>query len=69
MRKSLRITKKMLISEVVKKYPETSPLFLKHGLHCIGCSFAKEEKIEEAAKVHQIDLDKLLEDLNESIKK
>jgi len=69
MKKSSRIGRKMLISEVVKKYPETAPLFLDFGLHCIGCAFAKEETIEEAARVHQIDLDKLICDLNKTIRK
>jgi hybrid cluster-associated redox disulfide protein len=60
----LKITKEILISEVVKKYPQAVPVFLEYGLHCIGCAFAKDETIEEAIKVHQIDLDKFLEDLN-----
>ena len=59
----------MLISGVTEKYPETIAIFLEQGLHCVGCSFAKEETIEEAAKVHQIDLEKLLDNLNKAIKK
>lgn len=69
MKKSSRIGRKMLISEVVKKYPETAPLFLDFGLHCIGCAFAKEETIEEAAKVHQIDLEKFLSEVNKLVEK
>jgi hybrid cluster-associated redox disulfide protein len=69
MRKSSLIKKEMLVSEVVKKYPESIAVFLEHGLHCIGCSFAKEETIAEAAKVHQIDLDELIMSLNKAIEK
>lgn len=69
MRKPALIKKKMLVSEVIKKYPETVSLFLDSGLHCVGCSFAKNETIEEAAKVHQIDLEKFLKDLNKIIEK
>lgn len=69
MRKSSLIKKETLISEVIKKYPKTIPLFLEQGMRCIGCSFAKDETIEEAAKVHQIDLEKFLGDLNKAIRK
>jgi len=69
MKKSPNISKEMLISEIVEKYPETISLFLNWGLHCVGCSFAKEETIEEATRVHQIDLGKLISDLNKAIRK
>lgn len=58
------ITKEMTISEVVKKYPKTTFVFMEHGLHCIGCPMAFNETIEEAAASHRIELKKLLEDLN-----
>jgi hybrid cluster-associated redox disulfide protein len=69
MRKSSVIKKEMLILGVIKQYPETIPLFLDYGLHCIGCSFAKDENIEEAVRTHQLDLEKFLEDLNKTITK
>jgi hybrid cluster-associated redox disulfide protein len=69
MRKSLLIKKEMLISEVIKQHPDTISLFLEKGMHCIGCAFTKGETIQEAAKVHQLDLKKFLKDLNKAIKK
>ena len=67
--KKSRITKEMMVSEVIKKYPKTVFVFMDYGMHCIGCPMAQTESIEEAAKVHQLDLDKLLKDLNQTIKK
>jgi len=64
-----KITKEMTIGEVLRKYPETLPLFLNLGLHCISCPIAQGETIEQAAKAHNIDLDKFLQDLNKTIKK
>lgn len=58
------ITKDMNIEEVVNKYPETMMVFMKHGMHCIGCHISAFENIEEAAMVHGIDVNALLEDLN-----
>jgi hybrid cluster-associated redox disulfide protein len=63
------ITKEMTISEVAQKYPKTTFVFLDYGLYCVGCPVAPDETIEEAAKVHQLDLTKFLKDLNKAIDK
>lgn len=67
-----KINKEMVIGEVIKKYPKTIFIFLDYGLHCIGCPMSGTESgetIEQAAKLHRIDLKKFLEDLNKAIKK
>jgi len=64
-----KIEKEMKISEIVEKYPQTLSWLLEKGLHCIGCPMAPEETLEEAAKIHGFDLMKLLEELNDLIKK
>ncbi len=72
MRRSPKITKEMTIGEVLKKYPKTAFVFLDYGLHCISCPMAQtetSETIEEAVKLHRLDLKKFLKDLNKAIKK
>ena len=64
-----KITKEMKITGIIEKYPQTISLLLTEGLHCIGCPMAPDETLEEATKVHGLDLEKLLEELNEIIKK
>lgn len=64
----MKITKKMKIEEVLKKYPEAVIVFAKHGFHCIGCVAAKFESIEQGAEAHGIDVDRLIKDLNKAIK-
>ncbi|PJE68957.1 disulfide oxidoreductase [Candidatus Shapirobacteria bacterium CG10_big_fil_rev_8_21_14_0_10_38_14] len=59
-----KITKEMGIDEVIKKYPKTVFVFMDYGFHCVGCPMAQGETIEAAVKLHQIDLEKLLKDLN-----
>lgn len=68
MEKKVKITKEMTIREVIGKYPQVLSLFMDYGLHCVGCVFAQGETIETAAKVHQINLDRFLEDLNKAVK-
>lgn len=60
----MAITKEMPIGDVVKQYPKTMEVFMKHGLHCIGCAVAAFESIEEGATVHGIDIEALMADLN-----
>jgi hybrid cluster-associated redox disulfide protein len=60
------ITKEMPIGDVVKSHPETVPVFMQHGLHCIGCAVAAFESIAEGAAAHGIDVEALVGDLNKA---
>ena len=64
-----KITKEMILEEVITKYPKTVEVFFKSGLPCVTCQMASGETVEQAAESHGIKLDKLLKDLNSSIKK
>ena len=71
MGKTQKITKEMTIGEVMKKYPKTAFVFTDYDLHCVSCPMAvgeSVETIEEAAKLHRIDLKKFLSDLNKVVK-
>jgi len=60
-----KVTKEMTISEVLRIDRGTAPIFMQHGMHCLGCPSASGESIEDAAAVHGIDVDTLIADLNE----
>lgn len=62
-----KITKDMGLLEIVQNYPETLEVFQRYGLGCIGCAAARFENLEAGAKVHGIDPDKMVEDLNAAI--
>lgn len=64
-----KITKEMPIGQVVSEHPETIEVFMKHGLHCVGCAVAQFENIGQGALAHGIDIENLIRDLNEKIKK
>jgi len=59
------INKDMIIADILKLDRETAPVFFKHGLHCIGCPSASGESLEDACKIHGIDVDSLLGELND----
>ncbi len=61
------ITKNSKIGEVIRKYPETLPVFEKYQLRCLGCPAAEPETIKDAAEIHGIDLDSFINSLNKAI--
>jgi len=61
------ITKEMSIEKVVQKHPETVPVFMQHGLGCLGCALARFENIAQGAMAHGIDIDALMKALNEVV--
>ena len=63
----MTITKDVKIEEVVTQYPETMMVFMKHGLHCVGCHVSAFESIEDGANSHGINVDALVADLNKVI--
>lgn len=58
------INKRMSIAEILRLKPETAKILQQFNMHCIGCAVAAGESLEDAAKVHSIDLEELLEALN-----
>lgn len=58
------ITKDMTIGEIIRSNPDAVPVLLDAGMHCLGCPASQGESIAEAAMVHGIDADALLEKLN-----
>ena len=63
------ITKEMPIGKIVMEHPETYDVFMKHGLHCIGCAAAHFENLEQGCQAHGIDTAKIVKDLNEAVAK
>ena len=58
------ITKDMTIGEVIKNNSNKADVLMSFGMGCVGCPPTLAETIEEAAYVHGINLDELLEALN-----
>ena len=59
-----RVTKDTMIGELLQIDPNIAPVLLNIGMHCLGCPSSQMETIEEAALVHGIDPDDLVEDIN-----
>lgn len=59
-----KVTKDMSIIDIVQNYPETLEVFQKYGLGCIGCAAARFENLEAGAKVHGVNPEVMVEEIN-----
>ena len=63
----MTITKETIIGDILDAAPETAPLFLEIGMHCLGCPSSRGETIAQACYVHGTDADALVEKLNAAV--
>ena len=59
------VTKDMTIGEILRANPEVAPVLLDAGMHCLGCPASQGETLEEAAMVHGLDVDLLVDQIND----
>ena len=66
-----KITKKTLILEVVERYPKAVDVLVeKYNFHCIGCSLAEMENLEEGASAHGMskkEIEEMVVELNKIV--
>ena len=60
-----KVTKDTMIGELLNINAEIAPMLLGIGMHCLGCPSSQMEKIGEAAMVHGIDPEDLVNDIND----
>jgi hybrid cluster-associated redox disulfide protein len=51
--------------DALRSHQKAREIFSKHGMGCTACMGAATETIENGAKLHDIDVDALLQELNE----
>ena len=65
----IEVTKVMQIGEILRLNPNVKDVLMGFGLHCFGCPMSQMETLEEAAGVHGVDADLLVEKVNEFLNK
>ncbi|HIZ22387.1 MAG TPA: DUF1858 domain-containing protein [Candidatus Blautia faecigallinarum] len=60
-----KVTKSMLIGQLINLDPNIAPILMRAGMHCLGCPSAQMESLEEAALVHGLDADILVQQIND----
>jgi len=59
-----KVTKDMIIADILSIDRGTVPILLNAGMHCLGCPSSSGESLEDACSIHGIDADKLVDELN-----
>ena len=62
-----KVTKDTMIGELLQIDENVAPMLLNIGMHSLGCPSSQMETIAEAAMVHGIDPDDLVNDINDFI--
>ncbi|WP_373218113.1 DUF1858 domain-containing protein [Ruminococcus sp. 5_1_39BFAA] len=60
-----QVTKQMLIGQLLQLDPNIAGILMRAGMHCIGCPSSQMESLEEAAMVHGMDADVLVQQIND----
>ena len=56
----MAISKSTTIGELLVTFPESAPILMEIGMHCLGCPSSQMESLEEAAMVHGMDIEDLM---------
>ncbi len=64
-----KVSKDMLISELIQIDIGIVPILMSMGMGCVGCPSAQAESLEEAAMVHGLDADEIVLTINEYLDK
>lgn len=59
-----KITKDMVIGEILRINQGLVPILMNSGMHCLGCPSSQMESLQDACLVHGIDSDALVAELN-----
>jgi len=63
-REAAIFTKGMSMMEALQADPRAREVFAAHGMGCVGCMGASMESIEEGARMHGVDPEMVLSELN-----
>lgn len=61
------ISGEMLVGQIVNEYPQAVEILMEVGMHCLGCPSAQVERLEDAAMVHGLDPQTVVDTVNEKL--
>lgn len=61
----MKVTKDMLIGEMLQMDRGIGVILMQSGMGCVGCPSSAMESLEQACAVHGMNCDRVLADINE----
>lgn len=62
-----KISKDMIIADIINVDQRCIPALMEEGMHCVGCPSSQGETLEEACMVHGLDVEEVVARLNELV--
>ncbi len=56
----------MSVADLLRDWPQTIPVFLKHRMACVGCSMSSFETLKDAARIYGIAPDTFIRELQDA---
>ena len=60
----MKVTKDMIIGDILDYDRGTAEFFFEIGMHCLGCPASRGESVEAACRAHGTDCDALFAKIN-----
>jgi hybrid cluster-associated redox disulfide protein len=57
----------LTVAEVLTRWPQAIPVFLRHRMACVGCAINPFETLAEVTKIYKLDLDCFISELEQII--
>lgn len=67
--KTVPLTPRTSVAELLANQPQVIPIFLRHGMACVGCSMAAFETLEDAARIYGVKFEAFFKEITRAIDK
>ena len=57
----------MTVDAIMRRWPATIPVFIRNGMHCVGCPVGGFHTLVEASQAHRLDLDAMMHSIADVI--
>lgn len=65
----MRIESSDVVGDVMRRFPRTIRVFIRHRMHCPGCAFSAFCTVAYACEAHNLALDGVLADLRQAARR
>jgi hybrid cluster-associated redox disulfide protein len=66
--KNPEISSDLVVADVLERWPETIPVFLRHHMGCVGCALAPFDTVLDAATIYHIGVEIFVNELRAAVR-
>ena len=61
------ISLQLTISDILERWPEVIPIFIKNKMACVGCSLSDFMTLEDALEIYHLEKEPFIEQIKQAI--